>query len=96
MGEHHSQNPIGFAPLATLAEINFLHFAVFLFILCSFVLILVSRATAEPEMASLRGLTYRYTEKVTLTKSDITSRRLNIIFSVLLVATVVTLWIIFF
>ncbi|MBU0767531.1 MAG: hypothetical protein KJ687_00345, partial [Proteobacteria bacterium] len=62
----------------------------------SAVLIFVSRATAEPEMAKLRGLTYRYTEKVTLTASEISSRRLNIIFSVLLVATVVTLWIMFF
>ncbi len=92
----HSQNPIGFAPLTTLAEINFLHFAVFLFILCSAVLIFVSRATAEPEMASLRGFTYRYTEKVTPTATDITSRRLNIIFSALLIATVVMLWIVFF
>lgn len=93
----HSQNPIGFAPLAVLAEINFLHFAVFLFILCSAVLILVSRATAEPEMAKLRGLTYRYTEKATgMSTAESSARRLNIIFSAVLIATVVVLWIVFF
>jgi len=92
----HSQNPIGFAPLAALAEINFLHFAVFLFILCSAVLVFVSRATAEPEMAKLRGLTYPYTEKVIPTGADISARRSNIIFSIVLIVTVVVLWIIFF
>ena len=68
----------------------------FLFILCSAVLVFVSHATAEPEMAKLRGLTFRYTERTAPTGTDISSRRLNIVFSIVLISTVVVLWIIFF
>jgi SSS family solute:Na+ symporter len=92
----HSQHPIGFSPLAALAEINFLHFAVFLFILCSAVLVFVSRATAAPEISKLRDLTYRHTEKVAPTGTDISGRRWNVVFSIVLVVTVVVLWIVFF
>jgi len=43
------------------AQINFLHFAVFLFVLCSAVLIGVSLVTPEPSDAQLEGLTFATT-----------------------------------
>ena len=42
----------------TFATVNFLHFAVFLFIFCTAVLIIVSLLTAKPEVAKVRELVY--------------------------------------
>jgi SSS family solute:Na+ symporter len=43
---------------ATVAEINFLHFAIFLFLICVAVLVGVSLATPPPSRAQVAGLTY--------------------------------------
>jgi SSS family solute:Na+ symporter len=43
---------------ATVAEINFLHFAFFLFLICLAVLVGVSLMTAAPPKAKVAGLTY--------------------------------------
>lgn len=49
---------LGEGPLAYFAEINFLHFAVLLFVLCVVVLVGVSLATAPPDRRKIAGLTY--------------------------------------
>ncbi|RMH78788.1 MAG: sodium transporter, partial [Calditrichaeota bacterium] len=49
------------------ATVNFLHFAVFLFVICSAVLILVSLMTAPPAEEKIAGLTY---STATKTESD--------------------------
>lgn len=91
----HRQNPIEWEPLRAYAEVNFLHFAIFLFVACVFVLILVSLATSAPAKEKLRDLTFRYTERVSVTGR--TNRRtLNIAFSVLLAVVLIVLWGIFF
>lgn len=43
---------------AVLAEINFLHFAFFLFLVCVAILVFVSLATAAPARRKIAGLTY--------------------------------------
>jgi len=93
----NKSNPISFAPFAWLAEINFLHFAVLLFAICTAVLIVVSLLTAAPGKEKLEGLTYRY-RLANAEIGDINPfwNKVNIIMSVLLVLIVVALWSIFF
>lgn len=43
------------------ADINFLHFAVFLFVVCACVLVVVSFVTPEPEPEKIKGLTFATT-----------------------------------
>ena len=92
------QSPLAFAPLRALVEINFLHFAILLFVICVAVLVLVSLATAPPPIEKLRGLTFRYPATVTepSLQPHPRARRQNIVFSVILAAIVITLWLIFF
>lgn len=74
-----------------IAEINFLHFAVFLFIVCTVILVGVSWATKAPSPDQIKGLTFATVEK------DKHGRRtqINKVLSFVLVLTLVILWIIF-
>lgn len=86
-----------------LVNMNFLHYAIFMFVICALVLIVVSLATPAPERKKLAGLTFAtVTEKldvqpVAYKPSVETSRehRLNVAFSVLLALTVIALWVYF-
>jgi SSS family solute:Na+ symporter len=83
-------------------EINFLHFALFLFILSATVLTLVSLQEEEPSAKKIAGLTISTTSMrqnppgVTVSKIDLWWLRMNVGFSVALIVLIVTLWIIFF
>ncbi|MBK7631125.1 MAG: sodium/solute symporter [Ignavibacteriales bacterium] len=77
-------NPI----LQNIASINFLHFAILLFLISSAVLVAVSLATEKPNEERLKGIIYA---KDTLQIKD-KWRKINIGFSVLLVAVVALLW----
>jgi solute:Na+ symporter, SSS family len=95
---------------AWLVNINFLHYAIFMFVVCSAVLIAVSLATKAPERSKLEGLTFATVSR----KLDVQSmgaavgqlashrpretaseRLLNLFFSLLLALTVIGLWIYF-
>src|SRR6266568_1887648 len=76
------------------ATINFLHFAALLFVLCSGILIAVSLFTAPPGAARTVGLTYGAPE-ITAVPVSAGPRNLNIVLSVVLVATIGVLWIVF-
>jgi solute:Na+ symporter, SSS family len=92
---------------AWLVNINFLHYAIFMFVVCSAVLISVSLTTKAPERSKLAGLTFATVgEKLdiqpsgTLTDRPVSSetaseRRLNVVFSLLLALSVIGLWIYF-
>lgn len=88
---------------AWLAEINFLHFAVLLFVICTAVLLLVSFLTAPPSSEQIRGLTYAtaggglFADKSGVVAATVAKARthLNIVLSVVLAATIGILWIIF-
>jgi len=76
------------------ASVNFLHFAALLFALCAGILIVVSLATAPPPPAKVVGLTYGAPE-VTAVPVPAGPRRVNIILSITLAATIGVLWIVF-
>ncbi|MBE0539490.1 MAG: sodium/solute symporter [Ignavibacterium sp.] len=83
--------PLSNTLLHNIASINFLHFAIFLFIFSSAVLIFVSLATEKPTNEKLSGMIYHRNTAV------ITDRwtKINIGFSALLVFVLVSLWWIF-
>lgn len=87
-----------------LVDMNFLHYAIFMFVVCSIVLIGVSMMYPAPDRKKLAGLTFATVDEKLdttdanaphLTKETGLERTLNVIFSLALVSTVVGLWIYF-
>jgi SSS family solute:Na+ symporter len=83
--------PLSNSLLQKIASINFLHFAVILFILSSTVLITVSLATEKPSVEKTDGLVYSHS----FHHEKYKGRYINIIFSVLLVLLLIILWWVF-
>jgi SSS family solute:Na+ symporter len=79
--------PEGF--LRYVASVNFLHYAVFLFVVCSAVLVAVSLASETPDRAKLRHVTFSEAEK-----EEIPARwnGINAAASVALVLALIVLW----
>jgi SSS family solute:Na+ symporter len=89
-----------------LLDMNFLHYAILMFVICSAVLVAVSLLTPAPDRAKLAGLTFATVDD-RIESTDVTRRavelrretpgqwRTNLVFSLLLVATVLALWIYF-
>src|SRR6266478_865068 len=89
-----------------LIDMNFLHYAIFMFVVCSAVLIAVSLMTPAPDRKRLAGLTFATVDEKMEAVAVGTpvrkpahetpmERRINGIFSLLLLATVIGLWIYF-
>jgi SSS family solute:Na+ symporter len=89
-----------------LVKMNFLHYAIFMFVVCSVVLVGVSRATPVPDRRKLAGLTFATVDDKMDTipvgtpvrkpaHETVMEHRVNVVFSLLLVGTVVGLWIYF-
>jgi SSS family solute:Na+ symporter len=89
-----------------LIDINFLHYSILMFVICCLVLILVSFATHPPDRKRLAGLTFATVDDamdVSLlpggaykpAPETARERRINVLFSGALVATVIGLWIYF-
>jgi len=81
---------------------NFLHYAIFMFVVCSVVLIGVSMMYPAPDRKKISGLTFATVgEKLDTTdasaphlaKETKLERAMNVVFSLALIATVVGLWI---
>jgi len=85
--------------LYTFADINFLHFALFLFLICTAVLIIVSFTAPSPSDSRLAGLTFATAEHPsaasTTSGSNPAWRRKDVMFSVLLALCVGLIWIYF-
>ena len=75
--------------LYTFADINFLHFAIFLFLFCVFLLFVASAVTPPPPEESIRGLTYATTVSADKAKSRATWNRTDVVLSLIVVAVVV-------
>jgi SSS family solute:Na+ symporter len=101
-GGRHFQSPA----VRWLIDMNFLHYAIFMFVVCCIVLIAVSLMTPVPDRKRLAGLTFATVddkmEAVAVgtpvrkpARETPLEHRINVIFSLLLVATVVGLWIYF-
>ena len=85
-----------------LVDMNFLHYAIFMFVVCSVVLIAVSLMYPAPERKKIAGLTFATVgEKLDsmdasaphLARETTKERAINLVFSLALIATVVGLWI---
>ena len=98
----HLQSPIA----RWIVDMNFLHYAIFMFVICSVVLIVVSLMTPAPDRRKLAGLTFATVDEKMDTTAVTTPQRkpahetalehgLNVAFSLLLAATVIGLWIYF-
>jgi SSS family solute:Na+ symporter len=82
---------------AWFATVNFLHFAALLFVLCAAILVAVSLATAPPEPERVAGLTVAGGRSAEAGRggAGTARRRLNVVLSVVLAATLGVLWIVF-
>jgi len=87
-----------------LVDMNFLHYAILMFVVCAGVLIGISLMTPAPERKKLAGLTFAtIDEKLETTfvaghkiaRETRLEHRLNLVFTLLLLATVIALWIYF-
>lgn len=89
-----------------LLDMNFLHYAILMFVVCCGVLVAVSLLTPAPERRKLAGLTFATVDekmdtqeiagtKVALARESPLEHKLNVAFSLLLIASVVGLWIYF-
>jgi SSS family solute:Na+ symporter len=86
---------------------NFLHYAIFMFVVCSIVLVAVSHMTPAPDRKRLAGLTFATVDDKIETiavggppmrkpaHETPTEHAINVVFSLLLLGTVVGLWIYF-
>jgi len=72
------------------ADINFLHFAIFLFVICSVVLVVVSLLTPAPDAKHTDGITY---EKGV--RSESANKGKDAILTAILIAIIVVIWIYF-
>jgi SSS family solute:Na+ symporter len=88
--------------LRRLVDINFLHYAILMFVVCSVVLIGVSMLYPAPERKKIAGLTFATVDEKLdtinletphLRRETRTERAVNLAFTVLLLATVIGLWI---
>jgi SSS family solute:Na+ symporter len=89
-------------PIRWLVDMNFLHYAIFMFVVCTAVLIAVSMVFPAPDRKKLAGLTFATVdEKMDTVDGNVPhlaretpfERQMNIAFTALLVATVLVLWI---
>jgi solute:Na+ symporter, SSS family len=90
-----------------LIKMNFLHYAIFMFVICSLVLVGVSLVTPAPDRGKLAGLTFATVDDKIETvavggppmrkpaKETPMEHAINIAFSLLLLGTVIGLWIYF-
>src|SRR5690242_7458062 len=88
-------------------DMNFLHYAIFMFVVCSIVLVGVSLVTPAPDRKKLAGLTFATVDDKIETvavgsppmrkpaKETPTEHAINVAFSLLLLGTVIGLWIYF-
>jgi len=100
-GGHRFDNPA----IRWLIDINFLHYAILMFIICSLVLVVVSLMGLAPERKKLAGLTFATVgDKMDISPvqrqhkpvaETITEHRLNVAFSLGLLAAVIGLWVYF-
>lgn len=70
-----------------LSDVNFLHFAILLFVLCVAILILVSLLTKEPDYNKFKNITYN--------KTKLIDNKQDIILSILLILIIISIWLYF-
>ena len=74
--------------MKSFALINFLHFALFLFVICSAILIVVSLVTQKPEYSKIEHITYNWGEKFKITSET----KFDLILSIGLIVIILIIW----
>ena len=87
-----------------LVDMNFLHYAIFMFVVCTVVLVGVSLMYPAPDRKKLAGLTFATVgekmdiegvERVSLARETSTEHMINVALTCLLLAVVIGLWVYF-
>jgi solute:Na+ symporter, SSS family len=95
----HKNDPFQNAFIKYMIEMNFLHFAMVLFAISLMMIFLISISTERPAQEKLDGLTFKYAANIAVTeeykKESKEWRKHNLIATGVLVAFLVTLWIVF-
>ena len=95
----HKNDPFQNAFLKYMIEMNFLHFAMVLFTISLLMIFFISISTERPAQEKLDGLTFKYSANIAVTEEYKQEskqwRKHNLIATGVLVALLVTLWIIF-
>lgn len=84
--------------LGWFVGMNFLHFAVFMFVICVIVLVAVSLLTPAPTAQQLEGLTFATAHQIVAVESETPKaswHQRNLVFTVVLIVTVIALWVYF-
>jgi SSS family solute:Na+ symporter len=81
--------------LRAYAEINFLHFAILLFVICSVILVVVSLLTPPPPLDKVAGLTYASRSAPPADVESRRWRRSDTLLSLGVVVSVVAIWVYF-
>jgi SSS family solute:Na+ symporter len=89
-----SKDSLGDGWLFWYSDINFLHFAIFLFVICAAVMVLVSLVTPEPDETQFSGLTFQTTAPLAATENALW-RRTDIRLSIVVMALVGLIWLVF-
>ena len=74
--------------LRSFADLNFLHFAIFLFLVCVGILVVVSMMTAPPPESQIRGLTYATTVSEDRARSRASWNRRDAVLSVVVIVVI--------
>jgi SSS family solute:Na+ symporter len=78
--------------LFTFADINFLHFAILLFVICSAILVGVSLSTAPPDVEKIRNITFGETGDEVKKEP---ANRTDVILTIILAIILASIWIVF-
>ncbi|MBX2819172.1 MAG: sodium:solute symporter [Rhodothermaceae bacterium] len=81
--------------LFEFTDINFLHYAFYLFVICTLVLIVVSLATDEPDEAKVKDLTFQTVDPSTNLPSDPLWRQKDVWAAFALIVIVLGVWVYF-
>ena len=77
------------------SDINFLHFAILLFVICVVTLTAVSLMTTAPSESEVAGLTFQTRDRQPPTATDTSWRRTDIRLSIVVVVIVGLIWLYF-
>jgi SSS family solute:Na+ symporter len=95
---YYAGQPLG-GWLGAFVRMNFLHFAVLMFVVCVAVLVVVSLLTPAPAAGQLGGLTFQTVQeggaKETMESATPLQQRLNWAFTLVLLVTMIALWVYF-
>jgi SSS family solute:Na+ symporter len=88
-------SPLQKGLLEVYADINFLHFAIVLFVTCTAVLVIVSLLTPPPPASKVAGLTFTTQDPAAALESDRRWRARDLLLSLGLVVCVGLVWVYF-